>query len=221
MAKMYSSYLDREIDVSFKETQVDGEPTTIITHDSLEDVILNQIPDYNVKYDKTLEFCGPDHWVVKCTISDKNGRRVQNFGESINETLYTPIGRTIPAIMAEIRAFDRAAIRYLNLPGKVYSNEEAVEVDLGTTVKTEKAPCETVVDVNNAEESVEDFPDIDDHPLLKTPENLHQLPRQRRLTMSPKMITIPKLRIIPNSMIFPTFPKKTQLLMMLRICLPR
>ena len=129
--KIKSNYLGMEFDVPMYDIMLNGQDTSLVPHDALEDIILNQIPaEYGVKYDKVVEKAERDHAVVKCTITDAKGRRVQCLGESVAETLYSDIARGIPVTMAEIRAFDRAAIRYLDLPGKVYSKDE-----LG--------PCET------------------------------------------------------------------------------
>lgn len=161
MSKIKSLYLKTEVEVAYNKTEVNGAPTTIITHDSLEDVILNQVPqELGVKYDKTVEYVAPGHSVVKCTISDKNGRRVQCLGESVEATLYTEISKGIPTLMAEIRAFDRAAIRYLALPGKVYSNEEGVQPDHIASDRAGNKSGNTVIDpsdyMEDMESSVED-----------------------------------------------------------------
>lgn len=130
--KLKSGYLDCDVEVDFQQTEVNGIPTTIITHDSLEDVIFNQIPNLmktKVRCKKIVEHVSSGHAVVQCILSDETGREIPSIGESLTKTLYTDIAKGIPVTMAEIRAFDRAAIRYLNLPGKVYSNEEGVRVD--------------------------------------------------------------------------------------------
>ncbi len=127
MSKIFSKYLNKEIEVNFWETADTSGTVTIITHDSLEDAILNQASDYGVKYDKSLEYVSDTHCVVKCTIADNKGRRIQCFGEAVPATLNTEIALNNPVIMAEKRAFDRAAIRYLNLPGRVYSNDESIQ----------------------------------------------------------------------------------------------
>jgi DNA polymerase III epsilon subunit family exonuclease len=51
---------------------------------------------------------------------------VIEFGESITESLTSSISKTIPGTIAQIRAFDRAAIHYLDFvcDGKVYSDQE-------------------------------------------------------------------------------------------------
>ena len=130
--KLRSGYLNRDIIVDFQNTEVNGLPTILITHDSLEDVIFNQIPNecnFMVNCQKIVEHVSSGHAVVQCILSDDTGRTIPCIGESVSKTLYTEIARGIPVTMAEIRAFDRAAIRYLDLPGKVYSNEEGVQAD--------------------------------------------------------------------------------------------
>ena len=93
----------------------------IIKHDSLESVIHN---DTSAIYDYRFESSAIDHTVVQCIMTDKQNRRVIGIGESIPATLENDIAQNYPSLIASQRAFDRAAIRYLNLPGKVFSNLE-------------------------------------------------------------------------------------------------
>jgi hypothetical protein len=109
------------------EKEENGRVVKIILHDSLEDVIHNQATGVHYSYE--IVSSDPIHSVVICTMSDDNGRCVVGIGESIPATLDTPIAQNYPTLIATQRAFDRAAIRYLNLPGKVFSNTEMSFLD--------------------------------------------------------------------------------------------
>lgn len=128
MAKLKSSYLNIEFEFNAFESQENGEAIQIVSHESLEDIIHNQVPkELQARYDYNEMVVGRDHCVIRCTISDAKGRRVQAIGESVPETLETEISRCYPAVMAAQRAFDRAVIRYLGFSGKTLSNSEGVD----------------------------------------------------------------------------------------------
>lgn len=124
--KIHSDYLDMDFDVvTYPGDQ--GE-VQIISHDALENIIHNQVGiDVGVKYDITEMHIADRHCVFRCTISDSNGRRIQAIGESMQASLDTDIAKMYPALMAAQRAFDRAVIRYLQFPSKVYSSLEGVD----------------------------------------------------------------------------------------------
>ena len=128
MATIQSKYLGR--DFNFEPVQMsgdDGNPITIIPHNILFDIIQNQLTaDEAVNYKYQVNLVSRDHCFIECTMTDKKGRFIQEFGESVPETLKSDIAKTIPGTMAAIRAFDRAAIRFLDFAceGKVYSDNE-------------------------------------------------------------------------------------------------
>ena len=123
-----SRYFNSNFEAKLWASDLDGRTVDMITHESLEDIILNQIPkEVGVRYDKQVVQVGREHAIVLCTISDASGRRVQSIGEAVTETLYSDIARNYPVTIAENRAFDKAAIRYLAIEsanGKVFSKEE-------------------------------------------------------------------------------------------------
>lgn len=154
MAKLKSSYLNIEFEVNAFESQENGDPIQIVSHESLEDIIHNQVPkEFQTKYDYNEMRIGRDHCVIRCTISDIAGRRVQAIGESVPETLETDISRCYPAVMAAQRAFDRAVIRYLGFSGKTLSNSEGVDNsgtdNGGTDVDVNAAMAEAAQAQNN------------------------------------------------------------------------
>ena len=126
--KIKSAYVNRELDFDVVEKL---EPTSnqtmlLIKHDSLRDVIYNQLEKtVNVKYNYVKAEL--EHAVVECTIDDGEGRIVTEVGESVPSTLENDIARAYPALIASQRAFDRAAILLLKLPGKHLSNMEMGE----------------------------------------------------------------------------------------------
>ena len=124
---LYSKTLGQDVNFTTFEKMDDfGRPIKIIHHDSLQDVIHNSA---KVKYDFTFVSTDTTHCVVICSMVDSSGRIVREIGESIPATLDTKIAQDYPALIASQSAFDSAAIRYLNLPGKVFSNMEISIID--------------------------------------------------------------------------------------------
>lgn len=132
--KIESRYFGHAIDIDVVESMSNGEMVTIAPHDQLVEVILNtnEAIENNIQAHTTAIITEPGHYAFLCTISDKNGRRVEEIGESTMETLETPIARNYPALMAFKRSFDAAAIRFLGLPGKVYSDQQVSVSDAST-----------------------------------------------------------------------------------------
>lgn len=125
--QLQSNSLNRTFEFVTFEKEENGKVVRIILHDSLEDVIHNQVG--GVSYSYNIVASNKDHSVVVCSMWDNNGRKVEGIGESIPATLDTEIAKNYPTLIATQRAFDRAAIRYLALPGKVFSNTEISLID--------------------------------------------------------------------------------------------
>lgn len=138
---MFSTYLQKEIEVPAQTVISAGEVVQIIPHDFLESFLNNDAiaREFNIMCHYThIPVMEPRHYVFLCAISDKHGRRVECIGESLDETLTTEIARNYPALMAYKRAFDAAAIKYLGLEGKVYSDQQCAE----TTSTATKSPTD-------------------------------------------------------------------------------
>lgn len=149
---MFSTYLQKEIEVPAQTVLSAGEVVQIIPHDFLENFLNNDevAREFNITCHYThIPVMEPRHYVFLCAISDKHGRRVECIGESLDETLTTEIARNYPALMAYKRAFDAAAIKYLGLEGKVYSDQQCAE--------TSNTPTKAQTDNYSA-------PPIDDEP---------------------------------------------------------
>lgn len=109
--KIYSKLLQKEIELN--------DENGVITHESLEDFILNQLSDRHIRYDTKPVDASTDHPVFQCVIQDSQDRRVVSHGEAHADSLISDIQRRYPALTAEKRAFDRAAVLYLGLPSKM------------------------------------------------------------------------------------------------------
>ena len=157
--RIESRYFGHDLDIDVEETLSSGEVVRIVPHDQLIEIILNsdEAIENNIQSHITSIIAEPGHYAFICTISDKNGRRVEEIGESTAETLETPIARNYPALMAFKRAFDAAAIRFLGLPGKIYSDQQisakASAVPTGVTYKAE--PLETEADASDNSDAVQ------------------------------------------------------------------
>lgn len=125
--KLHSKALDKDYDfVTFEKEDDIGRKIKVIMHDSLRDVILNQCE--GVQYSNEIVCADANHSVVVCKMWNEK-RCVTEFGESTPDTLTNDIARQYPTLIATQRAFDRAAIAFLNLPGKVLSNMEIDIID--------------------------------------------------------------------------------------------
>ena len=145
METIQSRYLKRDFTFTPATMQRNDGPVTIIPHNELWDIIHNQISEKGVTYDYNPVAVTKEHCFIGCTIRDNSGRSITEFGESIDGSLKSAIAKTIPATMAQIRAFDRAAIRYLDLTcdGKVYSDQEIPSSEYSAPVKTSSKKAET------------------------------------------------------------------------------
>lgn len=155
MSKIKSNYLKTEFSVDLFEKLDDfGGALKIIRHASLEDIIVNQLDD--VFFDYEIIKADKDHSVIKCIISDKKGRRVVDVGESLPATLTTEIAQNYPVLTASQRAFDRAAIKYLNIPGKIYSDLEIPEEFKNQEDTSKKVEKEQSTSIKSKTEKTDD-----------------------------------------------------------------
>ena len=119
---LFSKYLQSEVELGVNERE---DSALVVSHKSLQDFLMNGLdPAMGTRVDYQVVSADVNHSVVICSIYDDNGRRAKELGESTPETLTTEIGAQYPTLMAAQRAFDRAAIQYLGLDGRVYSNLE-------------------------------------------------------------------------------------------------
>lgn len=147
MTNIRSNYIGREFPFNLITYQRSDGPVSILKHDDLFDIIQNQISGENrVTYHFEFPLVSAAHCFAICTMTDGTGRTVQECGESMPETLTTFIAKNIPATMAAIRAFDRAAIKFLDLDckGKAYSDQEIPEKEIQTALKNHPSGPESV-----------------------------------------------------------------------------
>ena len=153
--KIKSKYLDKEFDVSCWEMGEESRKLTIIEHAAFEDIVFNQLTEeVDIEYALEPIIGVANYPVMKCIMKDVSGRCITAIGEAHPDSLVNNISRQNPVIMAGNRAFDRAAIRYLNLEGKVYSSEEIPSEEEKEPV-SKKIP-ETKVEDVVIDESVRD-----------------------------------------------------------------
>lgn len=139
-----SRYIGVDYEIDLEEIEVEpGRVISNITHESLERIIFNEIPeDYGVKVSVPEPVnINVAHPVILRTISDNKGRCIRKLGEASPNTLTTQIAKDYPVTMADTRAFDRAAIAYLNFDlgdTHVYSSSEGIEADNKNTPSDEE-----------------------------------------------------------------------------------
>lgn len=122
---IYSHYFRKEIDISTGvATGVGGKKNTIVYHHELENIILNTLSG-TVTCEYTVYNANPNDIVVVCKISGGEwGKSISAIGEATPETLKSSVEKAYPTTIAFQRAFDRAAIKFLELGYHVYSNME-------------------------------------------------------------------------------------------------
>ena len=172
MTNIKSNYIGGEFPFNLVTYQRSDEPVSILKHDDLFDIIQNQISgEHQVTYHFEFPLISATHCFVVCTMSDASGRTVQECGESMTETLTTAIAKTIPATMAAIRAFDRAAIKFLDLDckGKAYSDQEIPEKEIQAALKNNPVTSEQTSVATKAEAPAAPEKDVQPAPAESTP----------------------------------------------------
>lgn len=144
--KLYSKTIERELDVETMEKEQNGQILTVIKHASLMDIIYNQIELCKDPDCIKIEDARPNspYPVYKCTLWDKTRNRCTvGIGSGKPETLPAGIPADYADESASNRAFDRAAITYLQFPGRQLSEEEVgifIPVDLTPSVDLPEEP---------------------------------------------------------------------------------
>jgi hypothetical protein len=126
--KIHSNRFNQTFEVNaYQSTNERGDEVLIIYHRSLQRLgyeIMATNPNFKVSYKDVAT--NPKYCVVRCNISD--GKiDVEEVGETTPETLENDISKMYPCTLANNRAYDKALIRYLDIPGKVYSDLEGVK----------------------------------------------------------------------------------------------
>lgn len=162
-------YLGKELDLSLSQFASGNDIINIVPHAALEDIIFNDpvCNERNVQVHYTPIVTEAGHYAFLCAISDKNGRRVEGVGESLEATLETEISRNYPTLMAVKRAFDDAAIKFLRID-KAYSDNQ---IDVGSLDEasdkasrrgeSKEETVESAVDTAPEESDTTDQPDTE------------------------------------------------------------
>ncbi len=133
-----------------------GTPIFIVSHAELVDAIYSQdvqAVGCHFSYGK-IQILGDMHYLVECVMSDGNGtNEIREFGEVMASTLKSEIASDYPGIMCINRAFDRAAIRYLGLEKRTYSDNEIRPSSLKDNPVKEEEPAEQKEEAAPAQEA--------------------------------------------------------------------
>lgn len=149
--KLYSKYLKEEFEVNVTETDSEGKVISVISHDSLRNILIDLSARKGVSYGYTPLEVSQFHNVFLCTVEDQNGRKITEIGESTKYTLVGNIGKGYPSLVAAQRAFDRAVIAYLGFDGKFLSS---TELSLNIPELIDEGGCNNIPEVMD-----EDIPD--------------------------------------------------------------
>jgi len=141
---VYSKRLEKDIEL---QTEKYGD-LELISHQSLVDVF-SGLDGVDITY--SVISSDTRHSVIFGTISDSKGIRITEIGEALDASLANDISRMYPTTMAFTRAFDRALVKYLMLPGKNYTNSEII---------TSEAPPEALQMVIETPKQVQENPAV-------------------------------------------------------------
>lgn len=128
---VYSSFF--EAYMSFPAFETENEPGQfVLTHNGLKAYMLNFMKERAAAGDPVdLDYIpvetGLSHSIVSCTIK-LGGYKVIESGEASVATLNSTIAKSYPYLQAELRAFDRAVISFLqlNIDGRRVLTDEEV-----------------------------------------------------------------------------------------------
>lgn len=123
--EIYSNYLEKKIEI---DGYIDNENRVILMHNSLEEYMYNYL-DELVQVQYEINNTSMEHSVVLCHMSNNNHTRmILAVGETCRENLKGNF-RFYPTTTAQQIAFDRASIRYLQLPLHTYSVLEFMKTE--------------------------------------------------------------------------------------------
>jgi hypothetical protein len=124
--KLYSKTANQELEVDVMTKEQNGQVLTVIKHASLQDIIYNQLAICKGPENISIDLLSHNPYpVYRCTIWDKErDRYAVGIGSGKPETLAAGIASDYADESASNRAFDRAAITYLQFPGRQLSEEE-------------------------------------------------------------------------------------------------
>lgn len=140
MQQIKSTYLNVNFNVDiFPGTDEHGGSVSIIKHSSLEDILLNQLPNIisstDIKIQWKIEplFVSSNFASFLFIIEDSTGRKIMETGETSMSYLKTDIDKKNLVRIAKNRAIDTGLIKYLAFPlvdgkyGRIFSNAEDLE----------------------------------------------------------------------------------------------
>lgn len=141
--ELFSKTLNKNLEVEVTTINEGTNTLNIIPHAKLEDIIYNDedCTSKNVQVRFSTAVVETDHYCFFCAISDAEGRYCMGFGESTRATLTTEIARNYPALMAQKRAFDDAAMKYLGIAG-TYSDQQ-INIGPSTAAPVQTPPPAT------------------------------------------------------------------------------
>ena len=124
--KLYSKTANQELEVDVMTKEQNGQVLTVIKHASLQDIIYNQLAICKGPENISIDLLSHNPYpVYRCTIWDKErDRYAVGIGSGKPETLAAGIASDYADESASNRAFDRAAITYLQFPGRQLSEGE-------------------------------------------------------------------------------------------------
>lgn len=124
--QIYSGLVNARIEL---DGYINNESNLIITHKSLVDYLARMKDTINISY--TVIKAELDHAVVMCELTSRMlDKKVTELGETTRETLGNHFAN-YPVITAQEMAYDRAAIRFLQLPDNCYSVLEFIRNSFG------------------------------------------------------------------------------------------
>ena len=116
----------------------------LINHKTLEDAMRGVDVAMDIK-------SATEHSVVTCKIGD-----IITIGECTPDTVFNELDKSYPVTLAWLRAFDRAAIKYLDFEQDVYSNKEVSKTVLVSQLKKKNTKEEKKETTQEAKKDVKE-----------------------------------------------------------------
>ena len=138
----------------------------LINHKTLEDAMRGVDVAMDIK-------SATEHSVVTCKIGD-----IITIGECTPDTVFNELDKSYPVTLAWLRAFDRAAIKYLDFEQDVYSNKEVSKAVLVSQLKKKNTKEEKKETTQEAKKDVkEETKEQKTEQVIEKPEVIVQPPK--------------------------------------------